>query len=82
MAFPSLPVPNYTALCRRGKTLDVELPILRDNEPIHLMVDSTSLQLYGEGQWQGGANTVTRSGTRGVKSISRSTRIQVKCMPR
>ncbi|KAF1017955.1 MAG: hypothetical protein E5299_00214 [Burkholderia gladioli] len=34
LAFPSLPVPNYTTLCRRAKTLDVELPILRDNEPI------------------------------------------------
>ncbi|KAF1008414.1 MAG: hypothetical protein E5299_01951 [Burkholderia gladioli] len=33
LAFPSLPVPNYTTLCRRAKTLDVELPILRDNEP-------------------------------------------------
>ncbi|KAF1004197.1 MAG: hypothetical protein E5299_02408 [Burkholderia gladioli] len=32
LAFPSLPVPNYTTLCRRAKTLDVELPILRNNE--------------------------------------------------
>ncbi|KAF1006236.1 MAG: hypothetical protein E5299_02164 [Burkholderia gladioli] len=31
LAFPSLPVQNYTTLCRRAKTLDVELPILRDN---------------------------------------------------
>ncbi|KAF1004607.1 MAG: IS5 family transposase ISBam3 [Burkholderia gladioli] len=32
LAFPSFPVPNYTTFCRRAKTLDVELPILRDNE--------------------------------------------------
>ncbi|KAF1006218.1 MAG: hypothetical protein E5299_02170 [Burkholderia gladioli] len=50
LAFPSLPVPNYTTLCRRVKTLDVELPILRDNEPIHLVVDSTGLKVYGEGE--------------------------------
>ncbi|KAF1006779.1 MAG: hypothetical protein E5299_02114 [Burkholderia gladioli] len=82
LAFPSLPVPNYTTLCRRAKTLDVELPILLDNEPIHLVVDSTGLKVYGEGEWKGGASTATRNGVRGVKSISRSTRILVKCMPR
>ncbi|KAF1013127.1 MAG: hypothetical protein E5299_00976 [Burkholderia gladioli] len=82
LAFPSLPVPNYTTLCRRAKTLDVELPILRDNEPIHLDVDSTGLKVYGEGEWQVPASTATRSGARGVKSISRSTQIWVKCMPR
>ncbi|XDJ36158.1 MAG: IS5 family transposase [Burkholderia sp.] len=52
LAFPSLPVPNYTTLCRRAKTLAVELPILRDNEPIHLVVDSTGLKVYGEGEWK------------------------------
>ncbi|KAF1011305.1 MAG: hypothetical protein E5299_01434 [Burkholderia gladioli] len=52
LACPSLPVPNYTTLCRRAKTLEVELPILRDNEPIHLVVDSTSLKVYGEGEWK------------------------------
>ncbi|MEX3591859.1 MAG: IS5 family transposase, partial [Burkholderia sp.] len=51
-AFLSLPVPNYTRLCPRAKTLDVELPILRDNEPIYLVVDSTGLKVYGEGEWK------------------------------
>ncbi|KAF1004929.1 MAG: hypothetical protein E5299_02317 [Burkholderia gladioli] len=82
LAFPSLPVPNYTTLCRRAKTLDIELPIFRDNEPIYLAVDSTGLKVYGEGEWKVGASMATRSGPRGVKSISRSTRIRVKCMPR
>ncbi|KAF1015430.1 MAG: IS5 family transposase ISBam3 [Burkholderia gladioli] len=52
LAFPSLPVPNYTTLCRRAKTLEVELPILRENEPIDLVVDSTGLQVYGENEWK------------------------------
>ncbi|KAF1016539.1 MAG: hypothetical protein E5299_00528 [Burkholderia gladioli] len=39
-------MPNYTTLCRRAKTLDVELPILHDNKPIHLVVDSTGLKVY------------------------------------
>ncbi|KAF1013132.1 MAG: hypothetical protein E5299_00981 [Burkholderia gladioli] len=81
LAFPSLPVLNYTTLCHRAKTLDVELPILRDNEPIHLVVNSSGLKVYGEGEWKV-ASTATRSDARGVKSISRSTRIRVKCMPR
>ncbi|KAF1017890.1 MAG: IS5 family transposase ISBam3 [Burkholderia gladioli] len=52
LAFPSLPVPHYTTLCRRAKTLDVKLPILRDNEPIHLVVDTTGLKVYREGEWK------------------------------
>ncbi|KAF1007358.1 MAG: hypothetical protein E5299_02053 [Burkholderia gladioli] len=56
--------------------------ILRDNELIHLVVDSTGLKVYGKGGWKGCASTATRSGARGVKSISRSTRIRVKCMSR
>ncbi|KAF1009816.1 MAG: IS5 family transposase ISBam3 [Burkholderia gladioli] len=52
LAFPSLPVPNYTTLFRRAKTLAVKLPILRDNEPIHLVVDRTGLKVYGEGEWK------------------------------
>ncbi|KAF1017908.1 MAG: IS5 family transposase ISBam3 [Burkholderia gladioli] len=45
LAFPSLSVPNYTTLCRRAKTLDVELPI-------HRVVDRTGLKVYGEGEWK------------------------------
>ncbi|KAF1010309.1 MAG: hypothetical protein E5299_01708 [Burkholderia gladioli] len=69
-------------LCRREKTLDVELPILRDNEAIHPVVDSTGLQVSMEKVNGRCASTATRSGARGVKSISRSTRIRIKCMPR
>ncbi|KAF1016459.1 MAG: IS5 family transposase ISBam3 [Burkholderia gladioli] len=47
-AFPSFPVPNYTTLCRRAKTFDVELPILRDNEPD----PSGCRQHRSEGLWR------------------------------
>ncbi|KAF1017703.1 MAG: hypothetical protein E5299_00385 [Burkholderia gladioli] len=50
LAFLSFPLPNYTALCLQEKTLDVELPILRDSEPIYLLVDSTGLKVYGDGR--------------------------------
>ncbi len=51
LAFASLPVPNYTTLCRRAQTLEVQLPTVRDDEPINLVVTNTSLKVYGEGEW-------------------------------
>ncbi|KAF1005139.1 MAG: hypothetical protein E5299_02286 [Burkholderia gladioli] len=81
LAFPSLPVPNYTTLCRREKTLDVELLILRDNEPIHLLVDSTGLKVYSEDEWKLCQHGYSKRRT-WRKVHLRSTRIRVKCMPR
>lgn len=48
----ALDVPDYTTLCRRRKVVEVELPRLRKSEPIHLVVDSTGLKVYGEGEWK------------------------------
>lgn len=50
LAFADLPVPNYTTLCRRAQDLDVVLPTLRSGEPLHLVVDSTGLKVFGEGE--------------------------------
>jgi len=52
LAFPSLPVPNYTTLSRRAQTLKVALPAQRPKEPLHLVLDSTGLKVYGEGEWK------------------------------
>ncbi|WGS47231.1 IS5 family transposase [Burkholderia sp. JSH-S8] len=52
LAFAALPVPNDTTLCRRTQTLEAQLPIVRDGEPIRLAVDSAGMKLYGEGEWQ------------------------------
>jgi Transposase DDE domain len=52
LAFADLPVPNYSTLSRRAQTLTVLLPTLRSGEPLHLVVDSTGLKLYGEGEWK------------------------------
>jgi hypothetical protein len=52
LAFPDLPVPNYTTLCRRARNLNVVLPVLRSGEPLHLVVDSTGLKVFGEGEWK------------------------------
>src|SRR3954465_12175460 len=56
-----LPVPDHTTLCRRAETLEVPRPkprgdgagggAGRDTGPMHLLVDSTGLKLYGAGEW-------------------------------
>jgi IS5 family transposase len=47
-----LRVPCYTTLCRRRRSLEVELPRRRKAEPLHLVVDSTGIKVYGEGEWK------------------------------
>lgn len=47
-----LPVPNYTTLSRRRKTLEVALPRQSRNEPMHMVVDSTGIKVFGEGEWK------------------------------
>jgi len=44
--------PDYTTLCRRGKMLNIALPRLRDGERIYMVVDSSGLKIYGEGEWK------------------------------
>jgi hypothetical protein len=45
-------VPDYTTLCRRGKTLEVSLAVSRGEGPLGIVVDSTGLKVYGEGEWK------------------------------
>jgi IS5 family transposase len=47
-----LPVPDYSTLCRRRVGLEIELPRTRQNEPLHVVVDSTGLKVFGEGEWK------------------------------
>ena len=58
-----LPVPNYTTLCRRRKTLEVNLTASASASAsasvsasasggLHLVVDGTGLKVYGEGEWK------------------------------
>ena len=45
-------VPDYTTLCRRARFLAVTLPHLHVEEPLHLVIDSTGIKVYGEGEWK------------------------------
>ena len=44
--------PDHTTLSRRQKGLRVILPIKPRDQPRDLVVDSTGLKLYGEGEWK------------------------------
>src|SRR5262249_41090397 len=45
-------VPNYSRLCRRRKALEMALPRTRASEPLHMLVDSTGVKVFGEGEWK------------------------------
>jgi len=49
-----LPVPDYSTLSRRRKRLQASLrqPARRGGGGLHLVVDSTGLKIFGEGEWK------------------------------
>jgi hypothetical protein len=47
-----LPVPDYTTICKRAGGLLVDLPVRGSDGPIHVVIDSTGLKVYGEGEWK------------------------------
>lgn len=47
-----LPVPHPTILSRRASRLDVALPRVKKDEPLHVLVDATGLKVFGEGEWK------------------------------
>jgi len=44
--------PDHSTLSRRHSGLDIPLPTRPVGEPIHLVVDSSGLKGYGEGEWK------------------------------
>jgi len=48
----ALTVPDHSTLSRRRRNLKVTLPIQDWSKPRHLVVDSTGVKVYGEGEWK------------------------------
>ena len=46
-----LTIPDHSTLSRRAETLEVPIPCRSSRGPVHLLVDSTGLQLCGAGEW-------------------------------
>lgn len=47
-----LPVPDHTQMSRRARTLRVAIPRRECSGPLHVVVDSTGLKVFGEGEWK------------------------------
>jgi hypothetical protein len=47
----NLPVPDHSTLSKRGKDLKVNLP-KKSNQRLNIVMDSTGLKIYGEGEWK------------------------------
>lgn len=47
-----LAVPSYSQICRRAKELAVSLEAPKSRKKLHLVLDSTGLKVYGEGEWK------------------------------
>lgn len=48
----NLNVPDHSTLSRRRRSLNVTLPVRDWSKPRHLVVDSTGVKVYGEGEWK------------------------------
>lgn len=47
-----LPVPDHTTLSRRGRVFaGRRCRVAQGGEPVHLVLDSTGLKLFGQGEW-------------------------------
>lgn len=46
-----LAVPDYSTLARRRATLELCLPVQHKSAPMHVVVDSSGLKIYGDGEW-------------------------------
>jgi hypothetical protein len=62
-----VPVPDYSTISRRAANLDVALSraTSRDDgdEPRHIVIDSTGLKVYGEGEWKRRAHGASKRRT-------------------
>lgn len=45
-------VPDFSTVCRRQKTLRVQLPYRASTSALDLLVDSTGIKFLGEGEWK------------------------------
>jgi len=45
-------IPDYSTLSRRRATLEIALPRTCGSEALHVVVDSTGVKVFGEGEWK------------------------------
>lgn len=45
-------VPDYSLLCKRAQTLNVSIKVYGHSKHLRLLIDSTGLKVFGEGEWK------------------------------
>ena len=45
-------IPSYSQICRRAADLEIDISVMKSKEPIYIVIDSTGLKVYGEGEWK------------------------------
>lgn len=55
--------PCYTQICRRAKDLEIDLDIPVQKAPLYIVIDSTGLKVYGEGEWKARKHGVSKRRT-------------------
>src|SRR5215471_4389661 len=48
----NLPAPDHSTLSRRLRRLEITLPVRNLSNSLHLVIDSTGVKVYGEGEWK------------------------------
>ena len=48
----SVTIPDYTSLAKRAARLEIALDVANRQGPIDIVVDSTGLKVFGEGEWK------------------------------
>ena len=59
----SINIPCYTQICRRASTIEINLNVPKSNTPLFIVVDSTGLKVYGEGEWKARKHGVSKRRT-------------------
>lgn len=47
-----LRVPSYSQICRRAKSIEIDIQAPKTKGSLFIVVDSTGLKVYGEGEWK------------------------------
>ena len=47
-----VPLPDFTSLAKRAAKLNIDLGVVRRSGSLHIVVDSTGLKVFGDGEWK------------------------------
>jgi IS5 family transposase len=59
----TLDVPDHSTVSRRMKTLEIDIPVQPKEKARHVVIDSTGVKVYGEGEWKTQQHRVSKRRT-------------------